>query len=389
MKAQRFLEKLDRCRWQDREDMGLEFARLLGSAQEGGATISECLLTASRIERATDDRWHSEWERTADANNARGNAAFSRGHLLTAKSNWLRAINYYQAAAFHLDPADARYREALGSMRSCARRYLELLGGEVVTIPALEDHPLEGYFLPAPEARNRSSVVVCIGDPGHRKEEFLYKTARYAADRGMSLLAVDLLGHGTGIDYDEIFGRSDLEATVGRIVDYLETRGDVDPDRIAIFGDGFGSSFVARGVAFDARFAAAVCDGGVWDLHEREFLMDRISPCTTGGFENIDGGSIARKFKCPVLITAGEHGWLDVDRVTDLVHKLREDHRDIALKIFRGSETAASQGHLDNPTLANEYIFDWIANQLGVDAGIEAADAGRSLTPNSNIHRNL
>ncbi len=358
--------------------MELEFARLLGSAQEGGATISECLLTASRIKRASDDCWHAEWENTADTNYARGNAAFDRGHLLTAKSNWLRAINYYQAAVFHLDLADVRYREALRSMRYCARRYLELLGAEVVTIPGLEDHPLEGYFLPAPEVSNRSSVVVCIGDPGHRKEEFLYKTASHAVGRGMSLLAVDLLGHGTGIDYEEIFGRSDLEATVGHVVDYLETRGDIDPDRIAILGDGFGSSFVARGVAFDSRFAAAVCDGGVWDLHEREFLMDRISSCSTGSFESIDGGSIARSFQCPVLITAGEHGWLGADRVTDLFHKLKVDHRDIELKIFRGSETAASQGHLDNPTLANEYIFDWIANRLGVDAGIEAAGSGRS-----------
>jgi hypothetical protein len=29
-------------------------------------------------------------------------------------------------------------------------------------------------------------------------------------------------------------------------------------------------------------------------------------------------------------------------------------------------ETAATQGHVDNPTLANEYIFDWIAARLGL-----------------------
>jgi hypothetical protein len=27
-------------------------------------------------------------------------------------------------------------------------------------------------------------------------------------------------------------------------------------------------------------------------------------------------------------------------------------------------ETAAMQGHADNPTLANEYIFDWVASRL-------------------------
>jgi len=38
---------------------------------------------------------------------------------------------------------------------------------------------------------------------------------------------------------------------------------DVDEHRIAILADGWGSSFVARGIAFEDRFAAAACDGGI------------------------------------------------------------------------------------------------------------------------------
>ena len=91
----------------------------------------------------------------------------------------------------------------------------------------------------------------------------------------MSLLAVDLLGSGPEAPFEQIVGRSDLEMTVGHIMDYLVERPDVDPGRIAILADGWGSSFVARGIAFDDRFAAAVCDGGIWDLHERAFLIGR------------------------------------------------------------------------------------------------------------------
>ena len=92
----------------------------------------------------------------------------------------------------------------------------------------------------------------------------------------MSLLAVDLLGAGAGSPFEEVVGRSDLETAIGHIADYLIERGDVDADRIAIVADGWGSSFVARGIAFDDRFAAAVCDGGIWDIHEQAFLRDRI-----------------------------------------------------------------------------------------------------------------
>jgi dienelactone hydrolase len=356
--------------WPDSEDLSIEFMRLLGAAQEGGSTVSECFLTASRIDPKDDDCWHREWKKTADASNERGNTAFSRGQMLTAQSNWLRAINYYQTAAFRLELADKRQQAVLKSMRACARRCLDHLptGGEVVEIPWLDGYPLEGYFLPAPVALARAPVVICMGEPGHRKEEFLYKTARYARDRGMSLLAVDLLGSGTGVKFEEIVGRPDLEEAVVHLMDYLTTRRDVDERRIAILGDGAGSSFVARGVALDQRFAAAVCDGGIWDLHERAFLMERISPFGAESGERI-GDSIARKFKCPVLVTVGEDGWLEAGRVQELFEKLKRNHRDITLKIFSREETAASQGHFDNPTLANEFIFDWIADRLNIAAG--------------------
>jgi hypothetical protein len=36
----------------------------------------------------------------------------------------------------------------------------------------------------------------------------------------------------------------------------------------------------------------------------------------------------------------------------------------LTLKIFTQGETGSAQGHADNPTLANEFIFDWIASRL-------------------------
>ncbi len=343
--------------------------RLLGAAQEGGSTISECFLAASRIDPKDEDSWFQEWKKLADASNVRGSIAANRGYLLTAQSNWLRSINYYQAARFHFDSADKRQQDVLASMQTCARRYIERLtpAGEVVEIPWLDGYPLEGYFLSAPAASNRTPVVICMGEPGHPKEEFLYKTARYARDRRMSLLAVDLLGSGASVQFEEIMGYPDLEMAVGHVMDYLTTRRDVDERRIAILGDGAGSSFVARGVALDRRFAAAVCDGGIWDLHERAFLMNRISSRDAGVAATNGYSGFVQNLGCPVLITMGEHGWLEADHVTNLFDQLKGNYRDITLKIFMGSETAASQGHSDNPTLANEFIFDWLADRLGID----------------------
>jgi dienelactone hydrolase len=356
--------------WPEREDLLIEFMRLLTAAQEGGSTLAECWAAAGRIDYSDDHSWYREWKRIADINSERGNAALGKGNMLTARNNWLRAMNYYQAAAFPYDRTDTNHRIATKSMRECADKYLRYRkpAGEVVEIPWPNGYPLEGYFLPAPAGSKRSPAIICIGEPGQRKEEYLSKLSRYASDRGMSVLAVDLLGAGAGTGFDEVVGRSDLEATVGLIMDYLVERDDVDAHRIAILADGWGSSFVARGITFDDRFAAAVCDAGIWDLHERAFLRDRIAPRDVEMALSPVVSRVARNIKCPVLIAAGERGWLAADRVRELYDGLNAEGRDVTLKIFTSEETAAAQGHADNPTLANEFIFDWIAARLGTEA---------------------
>jgi dienelactone hydrolase len=356
--------------WPEREDLSIEFSRLLGAAQEGGATVAECFATAGRIDFSDDHSWHREWKKTADASYKRGNDSLGRGNLLTARSNWLRAINYYQAAVSSLDLADDTRKAVIARMRECAGLYVQHGSpcGEVVSIPWPGGYPLEGYFLPAPATSGAAPAIICIGEPGQRKEEYLFKVARHAADRGIALLAVDLFGGGPDSQFAESVGRSDLEMTIGHITDYVMERGDVDQRRVAILADGWGSSFVARGIAFDDRFAAAVCDGGIWDLHEQALLSDRLAYRAADPVGRARPSRAARNIKCPVLISTGERGWLKAERVRELYEELVAEGRDVTLKIFTCEETAAAQGHTDNPTLANEFIFDWLAAHLGISA---------------------
>jgi dienelactone hydrolase len=357
----------------DRQDLSFEFMRLLAAAQEGGSTVSECWFTASHIDFADDNSWYQEWTKIADANNERGIAALAKGNVLTARSNWLRAVNYYQAAAYPFDLSQDNRRAAITAMRACAANYLQYRdpAGEIVSIPRPDHFPLQGYYLPARAADKPAPAIICVGEPGHRKEEYLFKVARYAFERGMSLLAVDVLGDEIDVDVEKVVGCRKLESAIGHVMDYLSGRDDVDETRIAILGDGWGSSFVARGIAFDQRFAAAVCDGGIWDLHEQAFLKTRIAPFGMGRVQGMEINRIARNIGCPLLVTVGEQGWLKTDRVAELIGQLKTVHRDITLKIFENAETAAAQGHMDNPTLANEFIFDWIACRLR-QGGLEA-----------------
>jgi dienelactone hydrolase len=352
--------------WPDHEDLSHDLVRLLAAAQDGGSAVAECLRTAGRIDPCDEDSWYLEWKQTADASHERGNRALQLGHGRTAQSNWLRAISYYQAAAQYLDGSDTRCQLIVSRMRSCARHYLDHLTpqGDVIEIAWLDQHPLQGYFLPPPDRNGQVPVVICIGEPGCRKEELLARNANHARDRGMALLAVDLLGTGNTDAFQQIVGRADLEHAIPAIIDHVVARPDIDSKRIAIIGDAWGSSFVARGIARDRRLAAAVCDGGLWDLHERDFLMRRLRAHDAGMAATARRSGLARLIECPVLVTLGEQGWLDKDHVGVMFDQLRASHGDIELRMFSSAETASAQGHADNPTLANEIIFDWIADRL-------------------------
>jgi dienelactone hydrolase len=340
-------------------------ARIIASAQEGAASVAECLAAAGRIDFSDDDSWYRVWKSTGDTNRERGDAAFRNGHVVTARSNWLRALNYYLAAAFPFAGSDKKHERAIADARRCAANHVRHgnPSGEIVRIDWPGGYPLEGYFLPAQAGSAPMPTVICIGEPGRRKEEYLYKVARHARERGMSLLAVDLLGAEPAERFEEVVGRRDLERVVVCIMDYLIDRDDVDANRIAILADAWGSSFVARGIAFDDRFAAAVCDGGIWDLHEQAFLRSRVAP-VDGNFLRPGSSRVARRIRSPVLIAAGARGWLAPARLKELHESLIADRRKVTLKIFSNEETAAAQGHSDNPTLANEYIFDWLACRL-------------------------
>lgn len=360
--------------WPANEDYSLQFRRLLGAAQDGGSTVSECMLAASAIDPACEESWYLQWKQAADLNKSRGDIALARGHVQTALSNWLRAANYYRTAQAFMGIDDARQGAAVTQMIACSQLYLQhaMPAGEVVEISWGDaGATLQGYFLPPPgRAGRKAPAVICVGASDQYKEEQLCRLTRYAHARGLALLLVDLPGQGHRRNLDEGFGRYDIETAISGWVDFLTERRDVNARKIGIFGEGLGASFATRGAGFDGRFALAVCDAGVWELHERAFLASRISGSVSlaGDFgDHIDllcRSSIATRIDCPILVALGESDWLEADHVRNCCDALSASGRDVELKVFSAAETAASHAQIDNPTIANEFIFDWIADRL-------------------------
>ncbi|MBR0800625.1 alpha/beta hydrolase [Bradyrhizobium jicamae] len=351
--------------WPGREDLSAEFIKILAAAQEGGSTVSECWLTLSRIDLASEVSWSEEWIRTAELNENRADLSYLNGNLITARRNWLRAITYFHAAARPAGYANDLLQCAVDGMRRCARSYLKsrVPAGQVLSIPWTEEVSLQACYLPS-AFRDNAPVIVCIGEPGSYKEELIAKYAAHAYERGLALLTVDLLGTEMALPPERLEGQK-FEAALSHVLDYLSEKPGVDNTRIAIVADAWSSSLVARAAASDTRFAAAVCDAGIWDTHERSFFHRHAAPQEQTRWID-EPNAISRSIDCPLLVTAGEGGWLLPGALIEFGDQLNNIHRDARLILFRRAETAAMQGHIDNPTLANEVIFDWLEDRLGL-----------------------
>ena len=62
---------------------------------------------------------------------------------------------------------------------------------------------------------------------------------------------------GEALRFRSMYSSHDTEVPAGACVDYLETRSDVDPERIGIMAVSLGGYYAPRAAAFEKRVSAA------------------------------------------------------------------------------------------------------------------------------------
>jgi Prolyl oligopeptidase family len=87
-----------------------------------------------------------------------------------------------------------------------------------------------------------------------------------ASERGYHWMTFDGPGQQAALFEQGILFRPDWEAVLSPVFDAVSSRTDVDPERVAVIGISQGGFWVARALAFEHRFAAAVADPGVVDV---------------------------------------------------------------------------------------------------------------------------
>lgn len=262
------------------------------------------------------DDWCAAFSARAAIHEEMGREALAAGHLVTAGECLDRAAVIYHFGKYlfvHDIPQMKAAHDKAVECRNLALPHLDP-PGERVAIP-FEGTTLYGCLRKPKGIVDPPIVIMCMGLDS-TKEEMSTNEMNFLK-RGMATLAFD--GPGQGEAEYETAIRGDYEVPVKAVVDFVETRGDVDADRIGLWGVSLGGYYAPRAAAYEKRIKACVglsgpFNHGVKFLEKPELSKEvfRVrAKCETEEQAaevagTLDMTDAAKEITCPLFVVTGE-----------------------------------------------------------------------------------
>jgi dienelactone hydrolase len=231
------------------------------------------------------------FEAVARRREAKAAAAEEERHVVTARDNYFMAAIHWGAAQWPLDETNEQNRFYNQRKRECYGKYASLADHhvEAAWIPLPGGPSLPGWFhLPPSYRGGRVPVVISLPGMDSFKEMGVALSGDRWLSRGLAVLALDGPGQYESPVLSIFFRMSSWMETGKAAVDWLGARPDVDPDRIGLAGNSFGSFFGTIAAAHEPRIRAvavsAVC-------HEPGFhtIFEEASPTFKARFMYMSG----------------------------------------------------------------------------------------------------
>lgn len=371
--------------WDLSINLAIEMGARMGEIQAMCAPLTEA---AKQPDAAGTAAFRETWARMANQLSELAAEDEARGRLISAGDKLNRAATYLITAerllAHGSEGRLALYQQFLQTFR----RGVELTGEncEFVRIPYEGQH-LSGLFVRAHGVTGPAPILVQVNGLDSTKEmKYRVGLPAWLAQRGVASLIIDQPGTGEALRLLGLTARYDSEHWASRVVDWLETRTDIDPRRIGLEGVSLGGYYCPRAVAFEPRFACGVVWGAnhdwrdvqkkrlaregslpvphywehvrwVWGAKDQDDFM-RIA-------ENVHLDGVLDRIRVPFLVT---HGEKDSQIPLHWAHRTYEqlvNSPQRELKVFTDREGGVQHSSFDNSANAGAYIADWVAETLG------------------------
>lgn len=371
--------------WDLSVNLSIEMGAKMGEIQEMCGPLAEAAKAKDAEGTAA---FRQTWVTMADKLISLAEDDLALGRKISAGEKYIRAGNYMLTAERLLAHGSEGRMALYEKFETVFYEGLKLSGSraEKVTIP-YGDSFLTGIFYPAENVDGPQPVLVQLNGLDSTKEmKFLVGMPEWLAKRGIASLVVDQPGTGDALRLRNLTARYDTEHWASKIVDYLETREDVDPKRIGCEGVSLGGYYCPRAVAFEPRFAMGVIWGANhdWrDVQKRRKAAEGNFPVphywshvrwvfgaeTDEEFmekaENMHLHGVLDRIKVPFLVTHGKHDsqiplkWAH-ETYDQLINSPKRE-----LKIFDERTGGVQHSSFDNSANAGAYIVDWVAEVLG------------------------
>lgn len=311
--------------------------------------------------------WCSVWMDEALIHQRIAEKALAEGNKITAGEGFWRASIYNHYGQFLEWHNPIRHEAARRKVETYKR------AAPLIVPPAERvEVQFESISLPAymrlPIGKRKPPCVICIGGLESSKEEY-YTFENMLLKRGLATFSFD--GPGQCEVYYKMKARPDFDKATSAVVDYLQTREDIDADRLGAIGRSLGGYYLLRSVAFEKRIRAAVA----WSSVDFESTWDRHTSGIKDGWAYISGKEnwdeakeyfmsftlkgIADKITCPLYILQGKKD--EINPTETAVWISKQVRGPVTLDIEEeGGHCVHNLGHIVRPRMT-----DWLAKTLG------------------------